>query len=79
MDRLSRRIIKASVSEFDLTNTLLNGQCFNWTKLAPQKVKGVFKNYLVVLERTSDEEIEMVATPTMPQEVFENQFLDSYL
>ena len=46
--------IKISSKEFNLENTLLNGQCFNWTKIKKNYFYGIFDQYYVEIYRIDD-------------------------
>lgn len=73
-----KQILKIPDAEFNLENTLMNGQCFNWTK-NESLFKGVWRQYAITLERTDLASLEFEAQPPMPQKVLENEFLGSYL
>jgi hypothetical protein len=47
--------LNSHAREFNLENTLVNGQCFNWRKLSHDHFEGVFQKYYVQLKREKDE------------------------
>merc|ERR1712086_226992 len=75
----SSKLLKISNSCLNLENTLVNGQCFNWYKMSENKYKGIFRNYLIVMERSSDSTISLRSQPQMTQEFIDNVFLKEYL
>jgi len=54
---LAWKKLKFSAKEFNLENTLVNGQCFNWRKLDNDVFEGVFSKYYLRLKRENDDEI----------------------
>jgi N-glycosylase/DNA lyase len=72
-------LIKITNKEFNLENTLVNGQCFNWSKLDNDKYKGIFRNYYVEIQRLDEETLELQSIPDMSEDVRENVFLKQYL
>ena len=66
MKKISNSILrtyKLSNKEFNLENTLLNGQCFNWKKLNHDHFEGVFNKFYVELKRTSPAEFSYSILP----------------
>ena len=64
-------------AEFHLENTLLNGQCFNWWKVPtrPSQYEGVFRSYVVRLERETPDDVSVVVEPRPADEkLFEKEF-----
>ena len=51
------KVLKVPHTEFNLENTLVNGQCFNWKKLDKDHYEGIFNRFYVQLKRTSPEEL----------------------
>ena len=48
---INKVLLKISDMELNLENTFLTGQCANWIKLKENKYKGIFNEYLILLER----------------------------
>ncbi|TNV77670.1 hypothetical protein FGO68_gene11284 [Halteria grandinella] len=45
--------------ELALQNTLVNGQCFNWKKLAPDHFQGILGDFFVTLKRAADNDTHL--------------------
>ena len=74
-----KKILKIPANQFNLENTLVNGQCFNWKKIENDHFKGVFRNYLVTLKRINENDVEFESHPEMGQEQIDKDFLKDYL
>ena len=79
MQKQVKSLIKISNKEFNLENTLVNGQCFNWSKLDTDKYKGIFRNYYVEIQRTDPETLQLQSMPDMSEDFRERVFLKEYL
>jgi hypothetical protein len=67
------KALKYTTKDFNLENTLLNGQCFNWRKLADNHFEGVYSRYYVKLKRIDEKEVLYQTIPDEGQE-FINEF-----
>lgn len=60
--------LQISNREFNLENTLVNGQCFNWRKLGHDHFEGVFSKYYVQLRRANDNTVDYFTVPDDEEE-----------
>lgn len=74
-----RRILKISSNQLNLENTLVNGQCFNWSKISDDKFKGIFRNYFIVMQRIDDQNVSLMSSPNMDEKFLNDVFLNQYL
>ncbi|CDW77996.1 n-glycosylase dna lyase-like [Stylonychia lemnae] len=74
--------LKFPAQEFNLENTLVNGQCFNWRKIGDHHYEGVFSKYYVQVKRDNDAYVQYSTIPPNEnpekEQLFEDQF-KSYL
>ena len=73
------KVLKISSTQLNLENTLVNGQCFNWSKISDDLFKGIFRNYVVVLERLDDERVGFMSGPEMDDKSLNEEFLKEYM
>ena len=60
-----------------MENTLVNGQCFNWQRVADNtnKYSGIYRHYFIVLERLDPDSVSLVSSPAMDDEFLNDTFL----
>ena len=63
VDKMVWRTLKIANKEFNLENTLVNGQCFNWRKLGHDHFEGVFQRFYVQLRRSDEESVSYFTLP----------------
>jgi hypothetical protein len=64
------RILQISNKEFNLQNTLVNGQCFNWRKLSNDHYEGIFNKFYIEIKRENDNEVQYFTIPSDEDENF---------
>jgi len=70
--------LNISSSQLNLENTLVNGQCFNWSKISDDKYKGIYRQHLIVLERLDDQRVQFMSAPPLHEDLH-SKFMKEYL
>lgn len=47
MQKAFQKVLKVPVREFHLENTLVNGQCFNWSKVKEDHFEGIWRQFYI--------------------------------
>lgn len=60
---MGRYLLNFSERELNLLYTLINGQCFNWKEISPNRFEGVLYRQLVRMKRLDPETVEAEVQP----------------